>query len=184
MRKVIGIDPGLASLGWAVLAYDSQRSSESIQYVTHGVIQTSKDLELSQRLLKLDIEFDTIMRRYEIREFAYEHQFFVKNVTSGLPVAHALGVILLYTAKHTIQVSSYTPPEVKKQITGNARSSKETVNKYVCIPLRLNNVTQHHAADALAVAMTHILKSQRSEFLTKAMQTQQEQALGKQYGKP
>ena len=168
MKTVIGIDPGLASLGWGIIQYNDNSSTAKFEYIAHGVISTPSDIELHHRLLTLDVEFDRVMRRYQVEELAYEYQFFVKNVTSALPVAHALGIILLYGAKHSISVSHYTPKDVKKQITGNANASKHTVNTYVCLPLRVHQVTPHHAADALAVALTHIFRSQSNTILKKS----------------
>ncbi len=169
MKTVIGIDPGLASLGWGIIQYSDVSHASSFEYIAHGVIETSSDRELHHRLYTLDVEFDRVMRRYQVQELAYEYQFFVKNVTSALPVAHALGIILLYGAKHNISVTHYTPKDVKKQITGNANASKDTVNTYVRLPLRVHNITPHHAADALAVALTHIFRTHSNNTLKKVV---------------
>ncbi len=162
MKIILGVDPGLASLGWGVLS-SSGSSSVDIRYKAHGVISTSSTLPLPQRLLEVEQQFIAILARYAPSAFGYEQQFFVKNVTNGLEVAHTLGVLLLTCAKHNIPVQSFTPSNIKKRITGNARASKESVEKFMCMQLNMDIITPHHASDALAVALVRSYALERSQ---------------------
>lgn len=168
VSHVIGIDPGLASLGWGVLAIEKMtpaaasvyrgHDTSKVYHVGHGVIETSSEESLGNRLLYIEQSIDAIFSRYEIITLSYEKQFFVKNVTSGLNVAHALGVILLYAAKQNIRVTSFTPREIKQMITGKANAPKTTVQKFLCMQLGLDVIDLHHAADALGAALSYYYK--------------------------
>ncbi len=151
---IVGVDPGLASLGWGIISIE-QKTGQDICYHAHGVITTQAKRKISQRLLDIERQFDALLLRYNPFVLAYEKQFFVKNVTSGLEVAHALGVILLTCAKRNIEVYSYTPLQIKKQITGKAQAKKEIVEKLVCLQFGIDVINIHHSSDALAVALTH-----------------------------
>ncbi len=162
MKIVLGVDPGLASLGWGVISYDWNGGAIDIRYKAHGVINTSASLCLPQRLLEIEQKFMAILARYSPFVLGYEQQFFVKNVSSGLEVAHTLGILLLYCAKYNIQAQSFTPSTIKKRITGNARASKESVEKFMCMQLNMDIIKPHHASDALAVALVQCYALERS----------------------
>lgn len=155
---IIGIDPGLASLGWGVLSY-TKNERDSVEHIAHGVIETYAKDSLGMRLLHIEQTIDAIFSRYDISILSYEQQFFVKNVTSGLQVAHALGVVLLYAAKQGLEVVSFVPKEIKLQITGSASAKKESVQKFISLQLGLDEVKIHHAADALGAALCHCYKN-------------------------
>lgn len=157
MTVVLGVDPGLASLGWGVLSFDGS----VVRHHAHGVIETSAGSELSARLLEIEQKFDAVLSRYRPVAMGYEYQFFVKNVTSGLEVAHALGVVLLGCAKRRIGTQGFTPPAIKKQITGNARAQKDSVEKLMCLALNIDKIRPHHASDALAIALVRCYSMQR-----------------------
>lgn len=168
ITHIIGIDPGLASLGWGVLSIDgynsptttkSNNASKQVNHLGHGIIATSSKDSLEYRLLAIEQAIDAIFSRYDISILVYEQQFFVKNVTSGLQVAHALGVVLLYAAKQGLRVHSFTPKEIKQQITGNASARKDTVGQFVCMQLGLDIIEAHHSADALGAALSYCYKN-------------------------
>ena len=165
---IIGIDPGLASLGWGILRASHTTNAkglfekQSIEHVAHGVIETYAKDSLGMRLLHIEQSIDAIFARYDISVLSYEQQFFVKNVTSGLQVAHALGVILLYAAKQGLEVVSFVPKAIKLQMTGSASAKKESVQKFVSMHLGLDEVKIHHAADALGVALCYCYKHQNA----------------------
>lgn len=169
---VLGIDPGLASMGWGVLRMSTLTNAQktttavlqvqnqyAIEHMAHGVIETSSQEGMGHRLLHIEQFIDSLLARYPVNVLAYEKQFFVKNVTNGLQVAHALGVILLYAAKHAMLVESYTPKEIKLQITGTASAKKESVKKFICMQLGLDEVKLHHSADAMGAALCYAYRA-------------------------
>lgn len=162
ITNVIGIDPGLAFLGWGVLAIEDgvshrarSKSNKKVYHLGHGVIETSSKDSLGHRLMHIEQSIDAIFSRYDISVLAFEQQFFVRNVTSGLQVAHALGVILLYAAKQGLSTISFTPKEIKLQVTGSATAKKDTIEKFICQQLNLDMVELHHASDALGAALSY-----------------------------
>ena len=172
---IIGIDPGLAMLGWGVIRVDNnfhiRKSNASaslnseISYMADGVIETSSKDPLEKRLLKIEQSIDAIFTRYNITALVYEQQFFIKNVTSAMPVAHALGVVLLYAAKLGVKVHSFTPKEIKLQITGSATAKKDTVETFLCRYLGLDTISSNHSSDALGAAVSYFYKQE--SFLKK-----------------
>lgn len=161
---ILGIDPGLASLGWGVIRIDENNKNHNsdscgeISHVAHGVIKTMSTDSLAQRLLFIEQSIDAIFSRYTIYALAYERQFFVKNVTSGMQVANALGVILLYAAKQGLVIESFTPKAIKLQVTGEANAKKDTVEKFLCHLLGMDSIEENHASDALGAAVSFFYK--------------------------
>ena len=176
MKCIVGIDPGLASLGWGVLSLDDNTSSAAIEYRAHGVINTPSDHDLPSRLFTIEQKFDALLSRYSPHALAYEQQFFVRNVTSGLEVAYALGVILLYCAKQNLPIVGYTPTKIKKQITGSAKASKESIEKFICHQLGIDKITPHHASDALATALVLCYAFQQNPLFLHQSQTSQNES--------
>jgi crossover junction endodeoxyribonuclease RuvC len=156
MRTLIGIDPGLASTGWGVVRFDGSR----FRHVAHGVIETDSADPLPERLLFIHDGIRKLLAKYSPDEAGVEELFFSKNITSGMAVAHARGVVFLALGQKGIPVGSYTPQRVKLAVIGKGRAEKDQVQRLVAVLLGLDTVPgPDHAADALAVAICHANRS-------------------------
>lgn len=157
---ILGIDPGLASIGWAVL----EKSSET-KLLDYGCIKTSKDEDFSQRLELIFSQIKTLARKYDLRVLAVEELYFAKNVKTAIKVAQCLGVIKLAGRELGLTVVEYTPLNVKMTITGYGRAEKKQIEYMINQTLKLKKkITPHHAADAVAVALTHVFTSGKLKF--------------------
>ena len=114
MRRILGIDPGLASTGWGVVESDGSRYT----YISHGVIETAASLPHGQRLLSIYNSLQAIIDEYRPDEAGMETLYFVKNITSGIAVAEARGVVTLALCQNCIRLGEYTPLVIKKAVTG------------------------------------------------------------------
>jgi crossover junction endodeoxyribonuclease RuvC len=153
MRRILGIDPGLASTGWGIIQTDGNRYT----YISHGVIETVASMPHGQRLLFIYNSLQAIIDEYRPDEAGMETLYFVKNITSGIAVAEARGVVTLVLCQNCIKLGEYTPLVIKKAVTGTASADKNVVQQSVKILLGLNEIVKpDHASDALAAAITHI----------------------------
>lgn len=152
---ILGIDPGLANTGWAVITEDKK-------LIDWGVIKTSEKQKDSQRLEIIYDELKKIIIKNKIKVISVESLFFAKNVSSAMGVAEAIGVIKLLAQKNDIQVYLYTPLEVKMALVGFGRAEKEQVEIMVRQELGLEkNISPSHAADAVAIGLTYIFRFDR-----------------------
>ena len=150
---VIGIDPGLATVGFGVI----RTGNGNIAPISYGCIKTSADKQTSQRLLDIFNEITSLFEKYEPEVIAVEKLFFSKNVTNGLSVSEARGVILLAAAQHNIPVYEYTPNQVKQAITGSGGADKKQMQEMIKRLLGLDEVPEpDDAADGLSIALCHI----------------------------
>lgn len=156
---VLGIDPGLATLGWGVLKSDRGR----FETVDYGVVLTPKEESLPVRLAMLEEGVTELIDKYHPDEIALEELFFNNNITTGINVAQARGVILLTCVKKCGRLYEYTPLQIKQALTGYGRADKKQMQIMVKTLLRLDNIPKpDDAADALAVALTHCQTSRFS----------------------
>ena len=150
---VIGIDPGLARLGYGVI----EVTKGDIRMLCYGCIETSaKDLRASERLLKIFTAVEALFEKYQPSQVSLEKLFFAKNISSAMGVSEVRGIILLAAEQRTIPIAEYTPNQVKQAITGYGQASKEQVQKMIQRTLGLPEVAQVDASDALAVAICHL----------------------------
>ncbi len=153
IRRVLGIDPGLANTGFGIVDFLNGR----YRMVSYGCITTKAEDGLSQRLLKIASSLQAVIDEFKPDEAGMEELFFVKNVSSGISVAEAKGVCTLVLAQNCIPLSEYKPNQIKQAVTGNTRADKKLVERYVKILLGLETEPKpDHAADALAGAITHL----------------------------
>ncbi len=153
LRRVIGVDPGLASCGYGIVDFCGNR----FRLVAYGVIKTSPEHSRPTRLLCIYNEFSSILEEFLPSEAGMETLYFAKNVTSALAVAEARGVVSLCLEERGIDLKEYDPTTIKKAVTGIASADKRLVQEWVKRLLALDKIpTPNHAADALAVAITHI----------------------------
>jgi len=163
MRKVLGLDPGLASTGYGLVAVDGARS----RHLAHGVIRTTTDFSPGERLNSLFDELSLLVARYKPDEAAIEEIYFAKNSKTYLSVAQAKGVLLLALARHHVPVTEYSPLQIKRAVAGNGRAEKRQVQELVRLILGLPEIPEpDHAADALAAAICHGHQAQFARIAT------------------
>lgn len=149
---ILGIDPGLAIIGYGVVEFKNSR----FRTIDYGAITTPAGMGIVERLELIYKGMNQLFHMYDIDEVGIEQLFFNKNVTTGIAVAQARGVILLSCAHHKVPVYSYTPLQVKQGVCGYGRADKSQVQKMVTAFLNLNSVPKpDDVADALAVAICH-----------------------------
>jgi len=149
---ILGIDPGTARIGWGVI--DDANGHLTVR--AYGLITTSPDVSASERLLTLSQATDSIIAKHHPETVSVEELYFTKNVTTGIAVGQARGVILLSCAKAGIPVVSYSPSAVKRTVCGTGTAEKKQIQYMICHLLRLSQPPKpDDVADALAIAITH-----------------------------
>jgi len=152
-RLALGIDPGTAIVGYAVVA----AKGSTLSLVTCDVITTPAGMPLALRLQQIYQRLGDIITTYQPTESAMEELFFAKNARTALTVGQARGVIMLALANGDLPVAEYTPKQVKQAVTGYGSADKTQVGEMVRILLNLRTIPRpDDAADAAAVAICHL----------------------------
>ena len=154
---ILGIDPGLATLGYGVIRREENGKCEVLDY---GVITTPKEESLPTRLVLLEDGINQILRLHRPDQIALEELFFSKNITTGIAVSHARGVALLACVKYCPYLYEYTPMQIKQALTGYGKAEKRQIQEVVKMMLSLESIPRpDDAADALAIALCHATAS-------------------------
>jgi len=149
-RRIIGIDPGLASTGWGVVDYIANK----IRYVAHGSIETKAGRPQAERLFFIMESLRAILDTYQPAEAAVETLYFGRNVSSAIPVAEARGVVFAALAERGMTIHEFRPNAIKQGVTGVANADKKQVQELARIILGLEEIPKpNHAADALGAAI-------------------------------
>jgi crossover junction endodeoxyribonuclease RuvC len=149
---ILGIDPGLATVGFGLI--DAERGR--LRHLRHGVVTTPAGVPLPRRLLSIAEDVEALLSAFHPEAVAVEELFFSKNVTTGLAVAHGRGVILAAVARTGLSVAEYKPMQVKQAVVGYGAAEKRQVMEMTRQLLGLSSVPRpDDAADALAVAICH-----------------------------
>lgn len=152
-RTVLGIDPGTAIVGYAVV---TARGNAFTMQVC-DVITTPAKMPLAQRLQLIYEGLSKVVATYKPHEAAMEELFFAKNARTAMSVGHARGVAMLALANGGLSMAEYTPKEVKLAVTGYGGADKNQVGEMVRILLHLAAVPRpDDAADAAAIAICHL----------------------------
>jgi crossover junction endodeoxyribonuclease RuvC len=152
--KVLGVDPGLGTVGWAVLEADGR---ESYRVWGYGVIETPRGRPLAERVLFLGRALREIVEREHPLLAAVEDLFIAKNSRTAASVGHGRGAILLTLAELGLPIHEYNPRQVKMALTGYGAADKSQMQNMVQRLLRLKSIPKpDDAADALAIALCHI----------------------------
>jgi crossover junction endodeoxyribonuclease RuvC len=155
-RIVLGVDPGTASMGVAIVARDGG-SYTSMHY---DCITTKPSMRFPERLRVLNRAIAGLIRKYKPEAMAMERLFFTKNARTAIAVGQAQGAILLATAGLPLDLAQYTPNEVKISVTGDGRADKDSVAFMVQKLLALDEIPRpDDAADALAIAYCHLVST-------------------------
>ena len=148
--RILGIDPGVAIVGFGVIEADRGKQ----KMVQYGAINTEAGLPLATRLVQINRDLEQLITLFQPDEIAIEELFFSKNITTGIAVAHARGVILYTAEKMQVPVYEYTPMQVKQAVVGYGLAEKTQVMDMVRRLLKLKTVPRpDDAADALAIAI-------------------------------
>ncbi len=153
--RVLGIDPGSRRTGWGVVQLEGTR----LRHLAAGTISLSDKVPLPSRLRTIHHELLGIIEVHHPDAMAVEEIFFAKYANAALKLGHARGVALLAAAESEIGVHEYAPAIVKRTIAGRGGADKGQVGRLVSVLLGLGTAPEEDAADALAVAITHIQAS-------------------------
>lgn len=168
--RVLGIDPGIATIGFGVVESEKNRH----KLIKCGVISTPAHTSLSSRLEQIYDDMLSILELFQPDAVSIEELFFNTNITTGIAVAHGRGVILLACRKAGVQVFEYTPLQVKQSVVGYGRAEKRQVMDMVKRLCQLPAAPKpDDAADAVALAICHarsatslLFKGEREECST------------------
>ena len=154
---IMGIDPGLAIVGWSII--ESVRGG-SLRPIAYGAIRTPAHTDIEKRLLMIQSDLEEIINKYSPEEMAIEELFFNTNITTGITVAEARGVILCTAHRLGVKISEYTPLQVKQAVVGYGKAEKHQVIAMVTSILRLPSPPKpDDTADAVAIAICHAQSS-------------------------
>ena len=149
---ILGIDPGLATLGYGVIEADNNRR----RLIQFGTLTTPAGQPMPQRLRAIFQGMNQLMDIYQPDDVAFEELFFSKNITTGMAVSAARGVALVAVVQRTDNLYEYTPMQIKQAVTGYGGADKHQVQQMVKMLLNMKDIARpDDAADALAVALTH-----------------------------
>ena len=149
---ILGIDPGLAIVGWGVIEYKNTK----FRTMAYGSIQTPAGMRTEERLKRIFDGMNELIQKYRPDAVAVEELFFNTNITTGIRVAEARGVILLSAERAGIPIQEYTPLQVKQAVVGYGRAEKKQVITMVTMLLGLKEPPHpDDTADALAIAVCH-----------------------------
>ncbi len=154
--RVLGIDPGIAIIGYAILDYENNK----IRCIEYGCITTSSKSPLPERLAFINSEMNKIIDEFNPDDCAFEELFFNKNVKTAITVSQARGVEVLSCINRNLKLYEYTPLQIKQAVVGYGRADKRQVQETVKSILRFNDIPKpDDAADAIAVGLCHIFSS-------------------------
>ena len=149
---ILGIDPGLATLGYGVIETQGDRR----RMIQFGTVTTPAGVAMPYRLRAIAQGVRQLMDVYQPDEVAFEELFFSKNITTGMAVSMARGVALATVVERTDNLYEYTPMQIKQAVTGWGKADKKQIQQMVKLLLHLDFIPKpDDAADALAVAITH-----------------------------
>lgn len=149
---VVGIDPGTRRLGWGIVALEGTR----LKHVAHGIIAPPASKPLGERLVVIETELSAVVRDHTPDAASIEGLFFAKDAQAAAKLGHARGVAMLVCARSGLPIFEYPPARVKRTVAGGGRAAKDQVAKMVKVFLNLGAQPPADAADALAIALTHL----------------------------
>ena len=152
MTVALGLDPGTRHFGWGVV----ERRGTRLVHVAHGVVDTDEDAPIAVRLVTIERELVEVVRAHAPEVASVEAIFFAKDPQAAAKLGHARGVALLVCARAGLDVAEYPPARVKRTLAGSGRADKSQVAQMIRVVLGLAAVPPSDAADALAVAVTHL----------------------------
>lgn len=151
-RRILGIDPGVAILGWGIL--DVVQNNHKL--VDYGVVRTESVITIPNRLAEQYDRLLEIIDQYSPKILSIEKLFFFKNSKTIISVGEARGVAMLAGFQKGLEIYEYTPLEIKQAVTGYGRADKAQMQKMIKVLLNLKSIPKpDDAADAIAAAYAH-----------------------------
>ena len=153
---ILGIDPGYAIVGFGILS--SEGGTQKL--LACGAINTEAGVPMPQRLLRIAEDLEALIGQFKPDVMAIEELFFNNNITTGIGVAQARGVIVMTAAKMGLPIAEYNPSQVKQAVAGYGKAEKKQVMEMTKRLLKLSAVPKpDDAADAVAIALCHARSS-------------------------
>lgn len=149
---VLGIDPGLANLGIGLVEGDVRKA----RHLHHVCLTTESAWLMPRRLQYIHEEVSRLIAEYQPDAVAIEDQILRRQADVAFKVGQAFGVVQLACAQAGVPIHAYGPMQVKKSLVGAGRADKEQVIYMVKATLGIRDLFNNHAADALALALTHL----------------------------
>ena len=150
--KILGIDPGLAIVGWGII----ESHKGQMRPLAYGAITTPAHTDVEARLLTIAEDIEALIKKYRPDEMAIEELFFNTNTTTAITVAEARGVIICTAHRLGVKISEYTPLQVKQAVVGYGKAEKRQVISMVTSLLKLPKPPKpDDTADAIAIAICH-----------------------------
>lgn len=150
--RILGIDPGYAIVGYGVLEFDNMR----FKVINYGAITTEPEMPFDKRLEEIYDDMCRVLDMFKPDCMSIEKLYFNTNITTGIDVAQARGVIMLAAVRRSVPIFEYTPLQVKVAVTGYGRAEKHQVQEMTKNILHLKEVPKpDDTADALAIAICH-----------------------------
>ena len=150
--RILGIDPGIGICGFGLIESGGFSNSQVLDF---GAVTTKVDAPMPERLKELYDSLNEVFEQTKPEMVAVEKLFFAKNITTGIAVAEARGIVLLVAEQNGLPVYEYTPNEIKKALTGYGAANKTQMQEMVRVTLGLSEKPKpDDAADALAAAIT------------------------------
>ncbi len=166
---IFGIDPGTATTGYGVISKSGQTKNNGLSLIEYGCISTSKDQEMPMRLYSIQKQLHSLLKQYKPDCIAVEQLFFGVNSRTAMTVGQARGVVLSTGASYRIPIFEYQGLHVKHTLTGSGKADKKDIQKSVMKYLGKRKLKKpangyiDDAADALAVAICHVIKTSNAE---------------------
>jgi crossover junction endodeoxyribonuclease RuvC len=159
-KRILGIDPGLATIGFGAVLCDRTKTDESIVSVLDfGIIQTPAKHEIGERLCIIYDDLTSLLNHVQPDLVSIEKLFFYK-MGNTIAVAQARGVVMLVLAQFKMPLVEFTPAQVKQALTGHGNADKRDVQEAVARELNLDRLPKpDDAADGLALALTAWFRS-------------------------
>jgi len=148
----LGLDPGTRHFGWGVV----RRVGTRLTHIAHGVVSVADEGPLGNRLVAIEEALVDVLARFQPDEASIESMFYAKDASAASKLAQARGVGLLVVARQGLSLFEYPPTRVKRSVTGTGRAAKDQVAQMVRVTLGLAVIPPSDAADALAIAVTHL----------------------------
>lgn len=158
---ILGIDPGTAIVGWGLI----EKEGKKCRLLDYSCIRTHSSKKLSERLLEIFDQINSIIKKYKPDTVVIEQLFFFKNTKTAMSVGQARGVLMLAAQINKKEFFEYTPLQVKKAMSGYGRAEKKQIQDMVKASLGLEEIPKpDDAADALAIALCHAQTNQKLRY--------------------
>lgn len=159
LRRVLGIDPGLAVTGYGIVEELRDRAGTG-RLLASGVIRSTSSTPRAERLARIFDGVTALIEEHAPAELAIEQSFVAHNARSALALGEARSAAMVAAAKAGLRVTEFAPTEVKESVTGWGGAPKEQVQQMVMLQLGLDELpSPHDAADAIAVALTRLAEA-------------------------